>query len=755
MLIDAAAARIMQHLDAGRPAAAVEACRVLLRLDPGHAETNHILGLAYLRLGRADDAVAALGRAVARQPASPIYLTNLGVAQQAAGQAGAAATSYRAALALAPDSAQIHANLGVVLLALGQVAAAAAAQRQALLLAPSMPEAHYNLGLALAAGDDPEAALSSFAEALRLRPDYAPAATSLSATLLALGRPGEARAAAERAVALAPETAAAHHALANVLAEAGELEAAATAYEAALHRQPDPAAFRNLSQVLRDLGRYPASATAARSAIALAPDDARNHAGLGRTARLQFDRATALASLARAHELDPDDPLTAISLGEAWSEAGQHERGLALMRQTVDRHPELIDLRQPYLFALNYLGEMPVTQMVAEARRYGELLAASIPRRAAHDNTRDPDRQLRVGLLSGDFIMHPVARLLASVLPELDPASISLFAYSANPARDSFTARFEMLIPNWREVARLDDAELAERIESDSIDILIDLSGLSAFNRLPALARKPAPIIVTWLGYFATTGLPAIDYVLASQWAIPPGEEDQWVEAPWRLPETYLCFTPPEADVPITPPPALHNGFVTFGSANHLNKLSDPTLAAWARVLAAVPDSRLLLRTHALSDEGIAAETRQRFAAAGVAATRLVLQPAVDRYADHLARYADVDIALDPFPYNGGMTTIEALWMGVPVLVRRGDRYVSHMGENILHNLGLPDWIAADDADYADRAASFAADLSSLARLRQELRPRLIASPLMDAPRFARYLEAALRQMWRLWCAER
>jgi len=259
---------------------------------------------------------------------------------------------------------------------------------------------------------------------------------------------------------------------------------------------------------------------------------------------------------------------------------------------------------------------------------------------------------------------------------------------------------------------------------------------------------------VTWIGYFATTGLPAIDYVLATERVIPVEEADQWVERPWYLPETYLCFSRPEVDVPVSALPALDRGFVTFGSANNINKLSEATLACWVRLLEAIPDSRLVLRAGGFRSAAVVETTRARFEERGIAPHRLDLEPPPEGgYAAHLARYADIDIALDPFPYNGGTTTVESLWMGVPVLCLKGDRYVAHMGENILHNMRLEDWIAADAGDYVAKARAFAADLPALAALRRSLRSRLEASPLMDAPRFARHLEDAFRGMWRLWCA--
>ncbi|MEO7224034.1 MAG: glycosyltransferase, partial [Devosia sp.] len=241
-------------------------------------------------------------------------------------------------------------------------------------------------------------------------------------------------------------------------------------------------------------------------------------------------------------------------------------------------------------------------------------------------------------------------------------------------------------------------------------------------------------------------------YVLANNWVIPEAEEEQWSETPWRLPDTYLCYAIPRDTLPPTPLPALAVGQVTFGCFNNFNKLTGATLAAWSALLGAVPNSRLILRSSGLYHDEILASLRQSLATAGIDLARVRIDSKIADYTAHLASYGEIDVALDPFPYNGGTTTVEALYMGVPVLVRAGDRYVAHMGESILHNAGLPEWIAETEADYAIRGARLASDLDALASLRAGLRNRMLASPLFDARRFARSLEGALRGMWGNWC---
>jgi protein O-GlcNAc transferase len=346
-----------------------------------------------------------------------------------------------------------------------------------------------------------------------------------------------------------------------------------------------------------------------------------------------------------------------------------------------------------------------------------------------------------------------VSSFLRRVLPALADGRLRLVAYATSVLRDDVTEELVGMVAAWRNAADLDDSALCAAIRADGIDILIDLSGHTRFNRLPAFAQRPAPVQVTWLGYSGTTGLQAIDYILGDRWVTPDAETAYLTETAWRLPDSYLCFAPPAAAVSIGPLPAGDDRPLTFGSFNNINKLSDVTLATWARVLAAVPGSRLLLKNGMLEDRALAEELRARFTSLGIAADRLLFKGRDPTAEAHLASYNLVDIALDPFPYNGTTTTVEALWMGVPVLGLRGDRFIAHVGESILATAGLADWVADDADDYVARAAAFAANRPGLADLRRDLRDRLLASPLCDAPRFGRHLEAALREMWKLWCA--
>ncbi len=394
------------------------------------------------------------------------------------------------------------------------------------------------------------------------------------------------------------------------------------------------------------------------------------------------------------------------------------------------------------------------TILHAEARRYGELVMRLARPCKVWGNMPDPARRLRVGLVSGDLRAHPVGYFLENVLAALSAHAagrLEIFAYSNHFSADAVTGRIKACCRGWHQAVGLSDEALARRIHGDGIDILFDLSGHTAHNRLPVFAWKPAPVQVAWLGYFATTGVAAMDYLIADPWTLPETEEIYFTEKIWRLPETRLCFTPPDVDVAVAPLPALTIGYITFGCFNNLTKVNDAVVALWARVLASVPNSRLFLKTKQLNEAAVRQSVAERFAAHGIGVGRIILEGSEPR-AKYLAAYHRVDIALDPFPFTGGTTSAEGLWMGVPVLTLAGESFLSRQGIGLLMNAGLPEWIAADADDYVARAVSHAGDLQRLAALRNGLRQQVLASPIFDAPRFVRHFEAALRGMWAQWC---
>jgi predicted O-linked N-acetylglucosamine transferase (SPINDLY family) len=357
--------------------------------------------------------------------------------------------------------------------------------------------------------------------------------------------------------------------------------------------------------------------------------------------------------------------------------------------------------------------------------------------------------RLRIGFVSGDFHEHPVGYFLEGVLQHLDRSAFELFAYPTAAKHDALSARIRPKFTGWHLIKGLSYEGAARQIRADGIDILIDLAGHSGDNRLPLFALRPAPVQVSWLGYFASTGVDEIDYVLVDEASVPAGLERHFSEKAWRLPETRLCYTPPTDNVvpAVAPLPALTRGHVTFGCFQRFQKISDATLSAWRPVFGALPDARLLLQSQQCVNPVFVERMLARLAAVGIAADRVSTRPAAPRSA-YMAAYGQIDIALDTFPYTGGTTTCEALWMGVPTLTLRGDSMLARQGAALLSVAGLEEWIAEDPDEFASKAVAFASDTAALSLLRTSLREQVRASPLFDTALFAQRLEHALRAIW-------
>lgn len=602
-----------------------------------------------------------------------------------------------------------------------------------------------------------ESALQCYEAAIRLVPDMARAHLNRGNVLLESGAAQEALAAYQTALVHNPVYAAAHYNIGNAFVRLGRPEQAVSAYHKAITLKPDFVdAEVALGAVLDDLRQFDAAVASYRRALALRPDYAQVHSNMGNALRElgQFDDAA--ASYRRGVELDPDYAEGHNNLGNALKDLGQLSAAETCYRRALALNPSYLEAHSNLLFLLNYGDNKSALELLSEARHYGDSAARLAFGFVNSRPVREPDRCLRVGFVSGDFRDHPVSYFFEGVLAALVSRTAGRLAFSCyhnHFSSDAVTQRIKTLCHDWCSVAGLSDQALARRISDDKIDILIDLAGHTAHNRLPLFACKPAPLQLSWLGYFATTGVTAIDYLIADPWTLPESEEVNFTEKIWRLPQTRLCFTPPDVNVAVNPLPALAKGYLTFGCFNNLTKMNDRVVALWAQVLAAVPDSRLFLKSPQLGEVSVQRKVAERFAASGIDPARLIMEGLATR-ADYLKTYQRVDIALDPFPYTGGTTTCEALWMGVPVLTLAGQRFLSRQGVGLLMNAGLPHWVAADSDDYLARAKSHAGDLNSLALLRAGLRQQVLASPLFDAPGFAHQFELALRTLWQQRCAQ-
>ena len=422
-------------------------------------------------------------------------------------------------------------------------------------------------------------------------------------------------------------------------------------------------------------------------------------------------------------------------------------------RHAADRAAAAAAAASAALCRLNYDPALdPATVLQAHrdwARRHAAALYPSSPRSAAAGPVDRRDRPLRVGYVSGDLRRHPVALFIEPVLRCHDRALVEPLCYDTAGLRDDLNDHLRSLVPAWRDAADWSDATLFERIRADGIDILVDLAGHTARNRLLVFARRAAPVQVTAIGYVTTTGLETMDYRLTDALCDPPeAGEAGYSETLWRLEPGFNCYVPPRGLPEPGPAPCLEGLGVTFGSFNNLDKISDQVLDTWATLLRGLPTARLLMKTKGLGEPALRERLLARFAAGGVAPERIELIDWSATLAEHYGLYRRVDIALDPFPYNGTTTTCDALMMGVPVIALRGDRHAARVSTSILARLGLAGLAAADPDHYVARARELAGRPQALATLRRDLRRRLVASPLCDAARYTRALEEAYRAMW-------
>ena len=536
--------------------------------------------------------------------------------------------------------------------------------------------------------------------------------------------------------------------------QAGRLQEAGLIYQRILQTEPRNAeVWHLLGGVASKLGKFQAAIELIEKAIALKPDISQYHNNLGYLFQTLRQPAKALACYDRALTLQPGYPDAHLNRANAFRAQGRLEEAINDYRKVLALKPDFIAAHHNLLFTLICAGHEPaeiLQEHLAFQQLHAEPLARSLP---PHGNTPEPERKLRVGYVSADFKIHSVAYFIEPVLQHHDPERFEVYAYYNHRRHDAVTQRLRGYCRQWRDIVGMSDEQVADRIRSDGIDILVDLGGHTADNRLLVFARKPAPVQVSWIGYPATTGLTALDYRLTDGLADPVGQAEAFhTEQLVRLPECFSCYRPPEPCPEVTPLPARVNGRVTFGSFNNFAKITPQVLALWAQILRAVPGSRLLLKACGLGEAEMQGRVHAVFAAAGVEAGRVVLFGNDPTIEDHLQRYGQVDIGLDPFPYNGTTTTCEALWMGVPVITLAGQAHAGRVGVSLLSNVGLAEFIAADPQDYVGIAVRLAGDHERLEALRAGMRARLRASPLLDAPRLTRHLEAAYREMWGRWC---
>lgn len=680
--------------------------------------------------------------------------TQLGHVYHDQGKLAEAEACFRQVVLADGRSAQAHYHLGGALQSIGRAAEAADSYRRAVELDPLLADAHNNLGTLLKDQKAFDDAVLHFEQALSAQPAHGPALTNLA--LIFEGRGDYARAGEyyRSAVAADPSSAVAQHGLGVTLEKQGQLDAALACYQESLRLDPKfVSAHFSISYLFQSQGKLDTAVAWCQEALRVDPTNANVYNNLGAAWNELGKRDDAIVCLGRAIALDPTLAVAHSNLGVALQALGRLDEAIAEHRKAVELEPKNAGSHCNLLYAINYPADQDTAAVFAEhlawaARHADPLTALSAPHASP---SAAAGRRLRVGYVSPHFHAHAVNFFSEPILASHDHQQFEVFCYSDVKMPDETTERLRGYADQWRECHALNDEQLSQQIRRDDIDILVDLTGhISGGKRLMVFARKPAPIQVTYIGYQNTTGMQAMDYRLTDDYADPPGVTDALhTERLVRLPQTFFCYLPSSDAPPVAASPAKANGYITFGSVNNFTKVTPPVLDAWGAILNHVPGARLVILADMVDSlRQYIARTLTRHGV-DIAQIELVNRTPRDGYLRLINR---LDIALDPFPFNGHTTTCDCLWQGVPVVTLSGATYVSRFGGSGLATLGLRDWIASSCDEYVDLAVAHAQDVDALAALRATLRPRMAASPLLDFQSFTRNLEQAYRRMWTDWC---
>lgn len=734
-----------------RHAEAEALARRMIQSWPDHAVGWKALGTALAPQQRLAEALTVMRKTVELLPSDAEAHNNLGIVLTELGSLSEAEASCRRAIELAPGYFEAHNNLGNVLRALGRSEEAVRCHRRALEIRPDEPVAHNGLGNALRELGRLDEAANCYRRAAELKPDYHVAHHNLGNTLQALGHLDEAVRCFQTSLEIKPEAYELHDHLGNLLQRLGRMDEAVRCHRRALEIRPDCApAHNHLGNALEPLGRLREAERCYRRALELNPDFHEAHCNLGNVLGSYGDFDEAIASYRRALSIKPDFAIAYNNLGNALQGLGRLTEAEASYRRALELAPDYYEAQGNLLFTLNYHPDRSAAEVFAAYREMDAHFG--LPLRShwrPHENERAPLKRLRVGYVSPDFRIHSCRHFIEPLLEHHAKSALEVFAYSDVPVEDEVTARMKSRVDAWVMTVGMSDAQMADRIRADRIDILVDLAGHTRGNRLRVFARKPAPVSVTHLqGFGATTGLSAIDWCLADPLVVPEGSEQLFSERPWRM-SHCLVYRPPEGMGVVSPLPAIPSGRVVFGTLTRAVRINHRMIAAWSEILLRVPGARMIIDSTSFRKPGACQSVASQFAARGIGGERL----GIGFHSPPWDLLRAIDITLDCFPHNCGTTLFESLCMGVPFVTLAGRPSVGRLGSSIAATAGHAEWIAASEAEYVEQAVALAADLPRLAELRARLRADMQGSPLMDEAGYARELEAAYREMWRRWCA--
>lgn len=620
---------------------------------------------------------------------------------------------------------------------------------------PGSPEVLHLLGIIHAQLENYDPAISHLKRTLQLNPADAEAHLALGLALQQEGLADEAIGHFQRSISLDPGNSGAYNSLGNALKEKGLINDAADAYRKAVEIDPGSAeAYTNLGNILREKGQNDEAIACFNNSIRSDPDYVRAYYGLAVAiiGKWRLDEAVNVCN--KILQINETDVFAYYVLGNIFMSRGKLDKAETYFRRAIEIKPDELKPHQALLVLTSYSPKYNAQSILSEHLQFAALFEKPLRSEIApHKNDRSPDRRLKIGYVSPDFKGHSVAYFIEPVLAAHNRDLFEIFCYSDVSAPDNVTNRMKKYADHWKDITGVPDEKAAELIHKEEIDILIDLAGhTGGVNRILLFARKPSPVQVSWIGYLTTTGLSSIDYRIADVFSDPPGMTEQfYTEKLIRPSRSFLCYLPIKDSPAVGRLPALKAGHITFGSFNNFVKVVPEVITLWARILKAVPNSRMMLKTDSFCDRTTRQYAIDMFVQRGIEAGRIALLSS-EPSPKHLESYNFVDIGMDTFPFNGGATTCEAMWMGVPVITLAGSAYHSRVGISLLSNVGLKDLVARTCEEYVDIAVNLAGDLKRLQSLREGLRDMMAQSPLTDAKKFTLELENCYRAIWVEWC---
>ena len=742
----------LEHHRAGRVREAASLYESLVTQNPRHSEALHFLGTLAMQQGNHRGAVDFARRALAIDSEHPSYHFTLGTSLFALGDVDDAIDALERCVVLKPDFFQGYLNLADGLRAANRLPQAEACLTKALTLEPESGEALARLGATHRAAENLQSALVCFERIVEKSLDSADAHFDLADILKRLGRTNEAVTSYRTGLVIHRGNASAHNNLGECLLNLGFHDAAIKALEESLRHAPSLVeAHNNLGLGQNTIGDTQSAIASFQNALALRPTFAPAHYNLANTLHTEARLTEAVAAYQEAIRLEPSYHEAHNNLGGVFQSQGKLDEAQTAYRQALRVKPDAAQTGSNLLFCLNYRDDIDPDDVYRMHRQWEQ--SHSLARSPSHNNKIDRNRKLRIGYVSADFREHSVAYFSEPLLTAHDKSGFEVFAYADVPRADAFTQRFRQCVTTWRDIAALDDEQVVELVRGDAIDVLIDLTGHTARSRLRVFSAKPAPIQVTCIGYPNTTGLSNMDYRLTDARADPVGETEHYhTEELIRLKDCLLCYKPPGDAPAIKSRTARGDHSVTFGSFNNLSKVTPQVVRVWSEILTAVEGSTLLLKGTPLSDPPTRQRYEAHFAQHGIERGRLDLLGRVEPTSGHLDLYNRIDLALDPFPYNGTTTTCESLWMGVPVVTLAGGRHAGRVGVSLLSAIGAEDWIAQTRQSYVEKAVELANNLERGCERGSSLCETMRRSALLDASGFTRQLERVYREIWSRWC---